>query len=199
MDKKIHIWNEEEKEYLKEIVPGHHYREIQQLMKEKFGIDLTMNQIKGAIGRYKLNTGLTGHFPKGHAPFNKGMKGICGKGCEKTWFKKGNKPINHKPIGSERLNIDGYIEIKVAEPNKWRLKHQVLWEEQNGPIPKGHAVIFGDGNSQNLDINNLILVSRKQLLTLNKMHLIQKDADLTRTAVVITDVYLKISERRKQV
>lgn len=195
-NKVLHIWSDEEKEYLKEITPGRHYKEIQELIKKKFNLDLTMNQIKGAIGRYKLNTGLTGQFNKGNISSNKGMKGICAKGCEKTWFKKGQKPINHKPVGSERVNVDGYVETKVAEPNKWRLKHQVVWEEHNGSIPKGYAVIFGDGNPQNLDINNLILVSRKQLLILNRNKLIQKDADLTRTAVIIADVYSKISERK---
>lgn len=195
-NKIIHIWSEEEKEYLKKITPGHHYKEIQEIMKERFGLELTINQIKGAIGRYKLNTGFTGQFGKGHIPFNKDKKGICAKGCEKTWFKKGNKPVNYKPIGVERVNIYGYTEIKVADPNKWRLKHQVIWEEHNGPVPKGYAVIFGDGNKHNLDINNLILISRQQLLILNKNNLIQKDANLTRTAVIIGDLYQKISERK---
>lgn len=195
-NKVLHIWSKEEKEYLKEITPGRHYKEIQELMSKKFNLDLTPNQIKGAIGRYKLNTGLTGQFNKGHVPDNKGMKGICAKGCEKTWFKKGQKPINHRPIGSERVNVDGYVEVKIKEPNKWRLKHQIVWEEHNGPIPKGHAVIFGDGNLGNLDVNNLILVSRKQLLMLNRNNLIQKDADLTRTAVIIADIYQKISARK---
>lgn len=197
-NKVLHIWNEEEKEYLKQIAPCHHYREIQELMYKKFSLELTMNQIKGAIGRYKLNTGFTGHFPKNHIPFNKGVRGVCAKGCEKTWFKKGNTPVNHRSTGSERINVDGYTEIKVAEPNIWRLKHQVIWEKHNGSIPEGYAVIFGDGNQQNLNINNLILVSREQLLILNKNKLIQNDANLTRTAVVIADLYKKISEKRTQ-
>lgn len=163
-NKVLHIWSEEEKEYLKRIASGHHYKEIQELMKERFGLELTMNQIKGAIGRYKLNTGFTGYFPKNHIPFNKGVRGVCANGCEKTWFQKGNTPVNHRPIGSERVSVDGYTEVKVAEPNIWRLKHQVIWEKHNGSIPGGCAVIFGDGNQQNLDINNLILVSRQELL-----------------------------------
>jgi hypothetical protein len=197
-NKIIHIWTNEEKEYLKEITSGHHYKEIQKLINEKFNLNLTMNQIKGAISRYKLNTGFTGQFNKGHIPINKGVKGIVYEGCKKTWFKKGNEPINHRPIGSERINVDGYIEIKVAEPNKWRLKHRVVWEEKNGPVPKDHNVIFGDGDRDNLDINNLILVSKQQMLILNKNNLIQKDADLTRTGVIIADIYSKIGERKNK-
>lgn len=193
----FHIWTEEEKEYLKEITPGHHYREIQELMKEKFNLDLTLNQIKGAIGRYKLNTGLNGQFPKGHTPFNKGVKGVAYEGSKKTWFEKGHTPKNHRPVGSERINVDGYTEVKVAEPRTWRLKHQLIWEQHNGPAPKGHAVIFGDGNTQNFDINNLILVSRQQLLILNRNKLIQQDTDLTKTGVIIADLLMKIGEINK--
>lgn len=190
----FHIWSEEEKEYLKKITPGHHYNEIQELMNKKFKLDFTIDQIKGAIGRYKLSTGITGQFNKGHTPTNKGIKGVIYEGCKKTWFKKGEESINHRPLGSERINVYGYIEIKVAEPHKWKLKHRVVWEEHNGPIPKNHNVIFGDGDKSNLDINNLILVSKKQLLTLNKNNLIQNDADLTRTGLIIADIYNQINK-----
>lgn len=197
-NKVLHIWTDEEKEYLKEIAPGHHYKEIQELMIDKFNYDFTMEQIKGALRRYKLNTGFTGRFNKGHAPANKGLKGVCGKGCEKTWFKEGTIPPNHRPVGSERTNVDGYIEIKIAEPNKWRLKHQVIWEKHNGKILSGYAVIFGDGDKTNLDIDNLILISRKQLLTMNRYKLIQNDAELTKTGVIIASLHEKIKERGKE-
>ncbi|CAM3000571.1 hypothetical protein HAHI6034_11025 [Hathewaya histolytica] len=75
-NKVLHIWSKEEKGYLKKITPGHHYKEIQKLMNEKFNLSLTLNQIKGAIGRYKLNTGFNGQFKSGHIPFNKGLKGL---------------------------------------------------------------------------------------------------------------------------
>lgn len=195
-NKKIHIWSSEEKEYLKQITPGHHYKEIQMLINKRFDLDFTVEQVRNAIKRYNLNTGFTGRFEKGHIPVNKGIKGIVYEGCSKTWFKKGNKPINHRLVGSERINIYGYTEIKIAEHSKWRLKHQVIWEEQNGAIPRGHAIIFGDGDKSNFDINNLILVSKQQLLMLNKNRLIQSSADLTRTAVIITDIYQKTNERK---
>ncbi|MFL0196442.1 HNH endonuclease signature motif containing protein [Clostridium sp. WILCCON 0269] len=197
-NKVLHIWSEEEKEYLKQITPGHHYKEIQELMNKKFNLDFTMDQIKNAISRYKLNTGFTGQFKKGHIPANKGKTGMCAEGCKKTWFKKGSTPINHKPLGSERVNIYGYTEVKIAEPNKWRLKHQIIWEKYNGPIPKGHVVIFGNGDRGDFELDNLILVSKKQLLILNRNKLIQKDADLTRTAIIIADIHQKISERRNK-
>ena len=193
-----HVWTKAEKEYLKQIATGHHYAEIKEMINSKFNMDFTIKQIRNAIKRYNLNTGFTGRFEKGHIPLNKGAKGIIYKGTEKTWFKKGDMPYNYRPVGSERINVFGYAEIKVADPNKWKSKQQVVYERKYGPVPKGCAVIFGDGNKTNFDINNLILVSKQQLLALNKNKLIQADADLTKTAIIITDVYQKISLRKKQ-
>ncbi|MFT8352176.1 HNH endonuclease signature motif containing protein [Clostridium saccharoperbutylacetonicum] len=192
-----HIWSNKEKKYLKSIALGHSYKEIQELINKKFKLNLTWQQIKSAMGRFKLNTGLTGTFPKGHIPYNKGTKGIIHEGSKKAWFKKGQIPINWRPVGSERVTIDGYTEIKISEPNKWRLKQQIIWEKENGKIPKGYVVIFGDGNKSNFDIDNLILVSRKQLLVMNNNKLIKDNSDLTKTGVIIADVLLKIGERKK--
>jgi len=194
----LHIWKDEEKEYLKEITPGHHYKEIQELMNGKFDYKFTLSQIKGVIARSNFNTGFTGQFKKEHTPFNKGMKGICAEGSEKGWFEKGVIPPNHKKVGSESITIDGYTTVKIAEPNKWRLKQQIVWEKYNGKMPSGHVIIFGDADKSNLDINNLILVSRQQLLMMNRNNLIQSDADLTRTGVIIADLYQAIGKRKER-
>lgn len=191
--KKVHTWTSEEKLYLAEITYGRHHNEILELMNDKFKYNFSKEQIKGAIRRYNLKTGFTGHFHSGSVPPNKGTKGVCKP--NKTSYKKGKDSINRREVGSERVNIYGYTEIKVKEPNVWALKHKVVWEEHNGPIEEGYAVIFGDGDKSNLDIKNLILVTRKQLLILNRKKLIQNDADLTRTGVVIADLYQKIFEK----
>lgn len=196
-NKVLHIWSVEEKEYLKKITPGHHYDEIVELINKKFNQEFTKDQIKAAIGRYKLNTGFSGCFEKGGIPFNKGKKGIYYEGSEKTWFKKGTMPSNYVPVGSERVNGDDYVDIKIADPSKWKGKHILTWEEHNGPVPKGQVVIFGDRNKRNFDINNLILISRQQLLMLNRNKLIQTDTELTKTAVIVADVLIKISEKRR--
>lgn len=47
-----------------------------------------------------------------------------------------------------------------------------------------------------VDIDNLILVSRKQLLILNNNNLIKNDVELTKTGIIIADIYSKINERK---
>ena len=184
----------EQVQYLISIIPGHSYEEIADLFYRQFEVEMTVSQVNSFIGNRKLNTGHTGRFEKGHVPANKGKKGVGG--WEPTQFKKGDIPKNYRPVGSERVNVDGYTEIKVADPRKWSLKHRVIWEQANGPIPKGHVVIFGDGDRLNLDLNNLILISQRQLSVLNTKGLIQNSAELTKVGITVADIYLKIGERR---
>ena len=192
-----HIWSDEEKQYLAEVTPGRGYKEIQSMMSCKFGFDYTHHQIKGAITRNKLNTGRTGRFEKGHATWNKGTKGLTKANV--TSFKKGQKPHNYKPLGSERITKDGYCEIKVSDTGRrWRPKHVLIYEKHHGKVPKGSAVIFLDGDKRNFDIDNLYLVTRSQLAMLNKNSLIQKDAELTKTAINVVDLMKKISAMEKK-
>lgn len=191
-----HKYTDAQVDFIRENVKGLGTKELTEMINNHFGLTLRVSQIKSFKSNNKLSSGLDGQYINGHIPANKGIKGICPDGCEKTWFKKGHTPVNHREVGSERITVDGYTEVKVQEPNKWSLKHRLIWIKNNGPIPKGYAVIFGDGDRQNTDINNLIIVSRSQLVTMNKNKLIQKDADLTRTGVIIADLYQGMSKRK---
>ena len=178
------LWTEEEKRIVAEMYPEHLASEIGAI------IGKTANQVQncayrlGVKSSYEkiVRTGrmssqhpnvIASRFKKGRVPENKGKKmspEVYAR-CSATMFKKGNKPHTYRPVGSERVNVDGYVEVKVADPNKWRLKHRVIWEEAHGPIPKGHNVQFRDGNSQNLDLGNLYLISRDdQLRNENCLH-----------------------------
>lgn len=187
-------YTDEQLDYLRELCnKGIFNQEITKKFNEKFGTDKSERAIKSIRQKHGIRTSARNHFPKGHVPWNKGMKGL-GIGGEETQFKKGNTPYNHMPVGTERINSDGYADIKIAEPNVWLQVHRLLWERENGPIPDGRVVIFGDGDKTNLNLDNLILVSRKQLLGLNQRGLIKNHADLTRTAVKIVDLEYKITE-----
>ncbi|UTI41097.1 HNH endonuclease [Niallia sp. RD1] len=58
-------------------------------------------------------------------------------------------------------------------------------------------MIFGDKNRRNFDINNLLLVSRKQLVRLNQNNLIQEDTELTKAAITVVDIYSKLGELKR--
>ena len=195
--KQQHYWTNEEKEYLKEITPGHHHKEIIQLMNEKFEYQFTHTQITAAIKRYGLKTGFDGRFKKGSIPFNKGTKGMMKS--NKTSFQKGIVPANKKPVGSERINVDGYTEIKVEEPNVYKLKQRVLYEQyHNVKLTSNQIIIFLNGDKSDFSKENLCLVDRKQLLVLNKEGLITDDIDTTKAGLNVANILIKINELNKK-
>ena len=190
-----HKWTDEEKEYLASIVKGSTYKEITKQMNDKFEYNFSEEQVKGMMYRNKLTTGTGGYFKKGSTPWNKGLKGYMG--ANKTSFKKGTIPPNQVPIGTESITKGGYIKVKVGEPNKWKLKQRYIYEQHYGEIPKDCNVIFADKNIRNFDINNLILVSKAEMLILNKNKLIFEDKELTKVGVNIAKVIDKTKKRSK--
>lgn len=191
------IYTPEISEFIHKNYKGTGHQAMADLLNKKFGTGFTKEQIKSYYGRFKLNCGLTGRFKKGQEPWNKD-KPKTWKGGEETQFKKGNKPLNHRPVGSERINIYGYTEVKTAEPSVWSLKHQVVWEKNNGPIPEGCVIIFGDGDKKNIKIDNLVIATKAELMQMNRHDLIQSNADLTRTGANIAKVLLKIGDLNKE-
>ena len=112
-----------------------------------------------------------GCFKPGHKPWNKGTH-YSAPGTERTRFKKGRVPSNWKPIGTERVTKDGYLERKLSDtgypPRDWVPVSHIEWEKHNGrPVPEGHAVVFRDGNDRNFAPANLELISRADLMRRN--------------------------------
>lgn len=139
----------------------------------EMGLNAPMERMRmaGKIGMQHPKSIAT-RFSKGHIPPNKGKK-VSPEAYEKmsvTMFKKGQVPVNHREVGSERVNRDGYIEIKVAEPNKWRQKQRMVWESHNGKIPAGMNIQFKNHNTQDCRIENLYMISKaEQMRTENSL------------------------------
>lgn len=68
---------------------------------------------------------------------------------------------NHLPVGTVRIRTrhgrggERRAWVKVAEPNSWKLRAQVVWEAANGPLPRGHVVHHKDGDKLNDALDNL--------------------------------------------
>ena len=195
-----HVYTQEEFEFL-DYHSDMPRKELTALFNARFGTSLTLDAIKGFCTRHWLSAGTDGRFQPGGTSWNAGMKGVSYPGSVPTQFKKGHRPQTWVPIGSERINADDYVDVKITDEGlprrRWKGKHVLVWEEHNGPVPPGHCVILGDGNRRNFDADNLLLVSRGQLAIMNGMGLIQGSAELTRTGALIADVLHKVGERRR--
>ena len=187
--------------FLKEIIPGHDEHFIRAAFEEKYGITLTKSQIKNFKVLRNVPSGTVGgRFEKGHISHNKGKK-LSPERYEKakaTMFHKGNIPVNHREVGSERMNVDGYIEIKVAEPNKWALKHRIMYEKyHNVKLTSNDAIVFLDQNHRNFSEDNLFRLTRAELARYNQDKLYRDDADISLSAAAIAKLKTKVFETKK--
>ncbi len=136
---------------------------------EKFNrSDVSLDHFKALCLRKGWVTGRTGTFPKGHVPDNRGKKMPFNANTARTQFKKGIRQgiavELYKPIGTERVTRDGYIERKIHDglplQRRWRAVHLINWEAVNGPLPKGHCLKCLNGDRSNTDPSNWTLISR---------------------------------------
>ena len=196
----LRLFTAEQEEFIRSNVKGIGNEELANMVNERFGLNITKKQMKRWKNNHHVSSGLTGRFEKGHVPDNKGKKMSKEQyeKCEKSMFRKGNIPHNHRQIGSERINVYGYTEVKVAEPNKWRPKHQVIWEREHGAIPKQHVIIFADGNKQNFDLDNLVCISRKELIRLNKNQMTLTNKEVTQAYIGIVKLQIAIADKKKR-
>lgn len=145
--RKYHRYTEEQKTWLLNQDTSLTYNELTNLFNQKFGTDLTMSRIQDLMVK---RTSVKRNGNKGR-------------------FDIGAKP-KHK-VGDEIIKA-GYIYVKIADhyiPGKttsedykrnWKRKANIVWEKEHGEIPKGHFLIFLDGNPLNCDISNLYSVTR---------------------------------------
>lgn len=196
-----HFYTQEQLDFIREEYYTKTCKEVAVSFNEHFKTNVTYNSIRGAIKRNNF------HSSPEKQNAIKGKKQtdfMSEEAIEKskaTRFKKGQTAHNSFPIGHERPNKDGFIEIKVSAPvgeNKkrsvWKLKHHLLWEDLNGPIPPKHKVIFADGNNRNFDINNLILISDSEFMSMRKYGLrYTTSIDAAKSGIVMTKILRKVN------
>lgn len=125
-------------------------------------------------------TGRSGQLAAGQEPVNKGKPCAPGTGgrhpnARKTHFTKGERRgvavRLYKPVGTERLSKEGYLERKIHDglplQSRWRAVHLVHWEAEHGAVPAGHALKCLDGDRLNTDPTNWECISRGVLARLN--------------------------------
>lgn len=152
-------------------------------------------------------------FQAGHKPWNTGMKGFQPGGRSvQTQFRKGQMAgqaaRNYKPIGSLRINTDGYLERKVTDAHpvparRWVGVHRLVWEAAHGPVPPGHVVRFRPGMFtqvlEEITLDRLELISRAEHARRN--HPISRDPEYARLVQIkgaITRQVNRIAREHKE-
>lgn len=177
-------WTHEENNTLKRLYPDLLTSEISKLLPGRTSSSISGQASKLGIKKSKEHlsklgvslkvSGAAHRYPKGNVPINKGkvMTKDVREKIKHTFFKKGHRTHNTKPVGtiSERQDNSGvkYKYIKIAD-NDWQLTHRMVWEQHNGPIPKGNRIHFIDKNTLNCGIENLKCLSAQEAMDMNRI------------------------------
>lgn len=136
--------------------------------------DVSLANFNSLCKRKGWLTGRTGVFEKGQTPANKGKKMPYNENSARHRFKPGERRGRanalYKPIGTERVTRDGYLERKIHDgmplQSRWLAVHLVRWEELNGPLPEGYCLKCLDGDKSNTDPANWKAMPRAMLARL---------------------------------
>jgi len=223
-----HKYTTRQIDFIRDNITGRNYADLAKLFNQQFGTELTQSKIANAVYRYGYNNGqpqaehskphyyttkqidfiksnitgrrfkeLTEMFNE-HFGLNLSETQIMGAAYKRSLHNGLTSRIPCKPIGFERIDKRGYIKVKTAYRGKWRNKQAVVWEEANGPIPPGHVLIFADGNRQNCDLGNLLLVTKREMVIMSTKGLIYTRADLTKVGIRIAGLHIAITNNLKK-
>ena len=157
-------------------------------------------------GRGKiLEAGKAFRFKKGQKSFNKGMNPKDYMPPESyakllpTQFKKGGLPPNTLHDGAITLRHDKngkkYLYIRIAKA-KWILYHQKIYQDEHGPIPKNHIIVFKDRNTFNVSLDNLECITRIENMHRNSLH--RLSPEIKQTIRTLTKLKKTIRNGKKQ-
>ena len=187
-----YVWNQDDVEYLikhfpnskSQVIADHLGKSVSSVRDKAYLLGLKKSdQFYKSADSGRINSSRkfdNGHrFKSGHVPFNKGKKAdeyLCQTKIEKlkhTSYKKGELPHNTKADGVITIRKDSkgrlYKFIRV-EQAKWIHLHVYNWMQVHGPIPKGNCIVFKNYDTMNCDIENLMMISRKENMLRNSIH-----------------------------
>lgn len=203
-------WSDEEIEFVREHAMQMPCAELVKLVNERFGKNYSLEQLYRVKARCRIKSLNIGcyrkgirnspetEFKKGHVPHNKGTHPPTVGRMAETQFKQGQMPHNHKPVGSERICY-GKIQIKIAEPNKWEWLATLIWQSvHKKALPKGCIIRFANEDITDYSPENLVAITKAQNAVLNHLHIHTYDADSLKAALLICDLKMQQSKRKKR-
>jgi hypothetical protein len=166
------IWTEDEEKLLVHFYPNSHLKALVKLFQGRFDhVKIKNKAIKK--GLRKSERYYQDIFTKNSNPWNKGLT-----------LNPDLKQYQMPGFGRIRKNRNGYLE--VWHQGKFQVLSHIIWEKHHGkPVPHGMTLRYADGNKDNVDINNLVLTSRSEVIRehsfsnypkeIREVHLINKE------------------------
>lgn len=192
------LLTDEQAEYLIRIIPGRSSTAVMDMMNYKYGLNLTLAQIRGWKKNHHVPSGYDTRYRSGEPSWITGKK-FPGRTNNGSWA-DGHIADNALPVGSIRKR-GGYWAKKVKDGylnDNWTYLHRIIWEEAHGPVPEGHRILFIDGNHDNLDLDNLACVSDAVACMANmKYGMVKDEAEINTAILNVSKLRIQIRDAAK--
>ena len=194
------LLTDEQHEFLVSHVKGISNVALANLINERYGTSFTAEQIKRYKHRRGVKSGFDGKFKPGNVGYwsGKSRSADTWTKMQTTMLERGHTNGRCLPIGSEHFDKDCYVMVKIAQPNVWKQKHIVLWEQAHGSVPEGMKVVFKNRDKYDIRLENLALCSQGVNAFMSLNHMIPCDEMVIAIADDIMTIKRKIKELKKQ-
>jgi len=174
-----HHWTEEEDNYLRKHYKTRFSSDIAKDMGlTKYQVRNRLTNLKLKLPPKELEKRKSAHrFKKGQISHNKGKKMSQEQyeRCKHTFFQKGNLPVNTLYDGAVTIRYDHanrrggrhYKWIRISKAN-WVMLHVHIWEQEHGPVPEGHIIVFKDKDTMNVKLENLMMLTLEENMDRNR-------------------------------
>lgn len=145
-----------------------------------------------ALNKHGIASPRTGRFQPGLTPWNSGMTGFqAGGRARTTQFKPGQLVWHQMPVWSYRQETDGQWYFKFRQEaapgfsrRDWLAVHRLNWEAAHGPLAAGQVVILLDTDPSHCELENLAMLTRRELVYFNNLlHAVPPARELRRALV----------------
>lgn len=158
-------FTDEANEFLKENWNVYTSRELSAWLYELFGIKVATQTVTDQLNRLGIHRGKCFH-PEGY------VEPSC------------------KPIGTERIEKGKTIMVKIAHPNVWKSKAEIVM----GYDPTKEQAIFLDGNSLNVTPENIVVVSKRVHARLAKNGWLNSSSEVILAGIKWSELLYAIKE-----
>lgn len=173
-------------EFIRDNFWGVSSAKLAEMVNERFGTSFSPSAMNQFRYRHGIRSGCLGRYQKSHEPGNKGKAG---------------RPL--MPVGAIVKKRDGSLfrkkQMEGSLRERWEPLHRAVWEEHNGPIPEGMVVSFKNGDKGDVDISNLMLLTREECLELNRSGLRFDERELTEAGLTVARLKIKTRQRKRRI
>lgn len=174
--RRIHRYTEEERDWLKENVPKLTVDEAARLFNERFGTSITPGALK-AYGLAFLNVKRTKEMTLMHRrEINKRIFTRFHVG-DISVHVRGGRPTKVMMVGRDS-----------AGKARWEPYAKFLWEQENGPLPKGYRLIPLNNDGTDCRLENWYLARADVMALMARNQWYSTNPDVTMTAIKLCEL-----------